>query len=114
EPSFVQQYVSPKYAELISKLILPGSDIHVEYNFGLLNTYILDIDPSIYTERNINTKNQMIRNKIKEHLECKYEEISSIFNDHLFMGKTCYLYFIPINEVGELNKLMLSKIKKYK
>ncbi|WP_305404519.1 Hachiman antiphage defense system protein HamA [Photobacterium leiognathi] len=110
EPSFVQQSVSPKYAELISKLILPGHNIHVEYNFGLLSTYILDINSSIYSERNLNTKKKLIKCEIENNLRDKYEQISSIFNDHLFMGKTCYLYLIPINYIGELNKLMISKI----
>ncbi|EMB9228961.1 DUF1837 domain-containing protein [Vibrio harveyi] len=107
---FVSQSVSMKYADLISKLVLPDSNTHVEYNFGLLSTYIQDIDPSIPLERNLNNKRKAVKDKIIRHLTDKYEDISSIFNKNLFMGKTCYLYLIPINEVGELKKLMHAKI----
>ncbi|ABM04810.1 hypothetical protein Ping_3113 [Psychromonas ingrahamii 37] len=110
EQSFVQQSVSIKYADLISKLILPENEMHVEYNFGLLSTYRLDIDSDVYSVRNLNDKKQAIKDNIMVHLKDKHAMISSIFDEHLFMGKTCYLYLIPINEVGELNKLMHAKI----
>ncbi|WP_297478336.1 Hachiman antiphage defense system protein HamA [uncultured Photobacterium sp.] len=110
DQQFVSQSLSVKYADLISKLVLPDNDTHIEYNFGLLSTYIVDIDPSIYRERVLNNKRCAVKDRIIEHLNDKYEKISSIFNDNFFMGKTCYLYLIPINETGELKKLMYAKI----
>lgn len=110
EPSFVQQSVSMKYADFISKLILPGNNVHIEYNLGLLGAYTIDIGTDIYSVRNLNEKKRAIKDKIKSHFQDKHTMISSIFNKHLFIGKTCYLYLIPINEVGELKKLMHAKI----
>lgn len=110
DQQFVSQSLSMKYADLISKLVLPDSNTHIEYNFGLLSTYVLDIDPSISLERNLNNKRKAVKAKIIKHVSDRYEDISSLFNENSFIGKTCYIYLIPINEIGELKKLMHAKI----
>tara|TARA_Y100000588_G_scaffold395281_1_gene522331 strand:- start:2651 stop:4150 length:1500 start_codon:yes stop_codon:yes gene_type:complete len=108
---FVDKNVSSKYADLISKLILPSNGIDMEFNFGLLSTYVFEIDQSVLRERSFSRKKEFIKRDIIKQVDKAIDTIVDMFEKNLFMGKIFYLYLIPINEVGELKKMMHEKIK---
>lgn len=109
----LNQSVSSEQAEILSRILRPDCSDDINWNYGLLSTFVPNLDDDdLFNERNQIKKMDILKSNITRLFLQNKALIDDVFSDKTLRGSDYYLYLIPINYVGELRILMKQIIDK--
>lgn len=104
---FLNSELSKQHAEIISQLIIPGSECDYITSFGILNTFTPKLSTSISTEKTAKLRNIKVKQELVSLIDSHTAEIMSCMEDDGYSGSNYYIYTVPLNNEDELRSLML-------